>query len=109
MSGAGESPYHVACPGRELKKLREWLRQARRLGKGDEFLRLVAVSERRLMTDPISWGDPQYHLSRMGLLVLRGTYQYLQVIYGVDEIRRIVYISDFELLPWHPPRIGESS
>jgi hypothetical protein len=71
-------------------------------GRRREFNEAVAFIYEQLRKRPLEWGDPQYHLHAMGLLICRGIHEMLQVYYGVDEASRLVFIKEFEPVPCHP-------
>jgi hypothetical protein len=56
----------------------------------------------RLTNDPLGWGDPNYRLHHLGLLRCRGLRSPLSVYYAVDEVRRIVYLTEFRPSPGSP-------
>ncbi len=70
-------------------------------GIRDEFLEALKHILGKLATEPLSWGDPNYRLHAAGLVVCHGIYSILQVYYGVDTQRRLIYIKDIEPLPGH--------
>lgn len=94
--------YKISVSERELQKLENWLAWAKEVGIRDTYLSVLEALEEKLRSQPLQWGDPQYRLHGLGLLMMRGIEDFLQVNYGVDETRRIVYVSEFKLLPWNP-------
>lgn len=67
-------------------------------GQLDHFLLQADEIMKGLQRDPKGFGDPQYHLWHLGLLLGVVARAPLVVRYGVDEARRIVYIRDFALM-----------
>ncbi len=92
-------PYILSCADREIQKLRHWRERARLVGRESEFVEMVSRVYDRLTNDPLVWGDPLYRLHRLDLLICRGRYRFLQVYYGVDRAKRIVYVKEFALVP----------
>jgi hypothetical protein len=90
-----EQPYKLVCPAIRLEQLRRWGKLAEAKGSHDEYLALLKYITQRLTTDPTVWGDPIRPLRGLGLEVYRGLRSWLQVLYAVDEVRRIVYVNQF--------------
>ena len=67
-----------------------------------EYLAVLRNVWQRLADDPLGWGEPEYRLRVLGLLMRHGAHSFLHVYYGVDRQRRIVYAMDFRLGPSHP-------
>ena len=100
-AGAGGS-FRVSCSQKERDRLTVWAAKADRLGLRDQFLAALKAINQRLSAEPLVWGDPNYRLHQLGLLVYSGIYSMFQVEYAVDEANHIVYVKQFRLLPWHP-------
>jgi hypothetical protein len=66
------------------------------------FARALREINDKLETDPLGWGDPNYRLRNLGLLMCLGPHPFLFVYYGVDEQRRVVYIKGFHPAPGSP-------
>ncbi len=64
--------------------------RATQLGLGPAYLAAVKSIHRRLLTDPVRWGDPQNRLRHLGLIVYHGMQTPLHAYYAVDQKRRIV-------------------
>jgi hypothetical protein len=82
-----------------LDQVRDLARRAYQLGVGSEFRKAMEFIADRLARDPLGWGDPNYRLRRLGLLKCRGSRSFLHVHYAVDELRRIVYVTDLRPSP----------
>jgi hypothetical protein len=80
-----------------LEQIKEHARQAVARGQGPAFAAAIRFIEERLTNDPLGWGDPNYRLRQLDLLVCRAAHPLLHVYYGVDESRRIVYIKEFRV------------
>lgn len=102
MSESPTPTYRLICPERCQEQLKQWARKANRLKMGEAFAEVTEYIYGKLTTEPVSWGDPQYYLREMGVLVCHGTHPMLHVYFGVDEIRKLVYVKDFCLMPNHP-------
>jgi hypothetical protein len=74
-------------------------KNAIRLGLKADFIRALKKIVDKLTREPLSWGDPYYPLPSAGLLVFHGISPPLHVYYGVDPVRRLVYIKEIEALP----------
>ena len=102
MAESPESPYRVIYSGRIRQRVRTLGAEALRLGVGQEFVDALKVVTQKLASEPVEWGDPQYHLHVMGLLNCHRLYSIFHISYAVDEERRIVYLKGIE------PRSGHS-
>jgi hypothetical protein len=100
MSPTSGGSYKLSIPERERDRLSKWVQRAKELGLRKRLLDALESIQENLRNRPLRWGDPQYHLKAMGLMMFRGLADFVQVNYGVDRVRRIVYISEFKLLPW---------
>ena len=94
--------YRLSYPGWLKDKLREWGRRAAALGVVQRYTAALRVITDRLTAAPLEWGDPQYRLPALGLLVCHGAHDSLHVAYAVDEANRIVYLTNIRLLSGHP-------
>jgi hypothetical protein len=97
--------YKVSCAQKHLDHLRALVEKASALGIREEFLSALKAIDHKLTSEPLTWGDPQYHLSNLGLLFCHGIYSMLHVYYAVSEERRIVFIKEILALPNCP--LGE--
>jgi hypothetical protein len=68
------------------------------LGVLPQLSAAARIVNQHLKNDPLCWGDPNYRLRNLGLLVCQGIHRPLLVRYAVDEVRKIVYVKEFELL-----------
>jgi hypothetical protein len=98
MTPSSGGSYRIACPPPLLTQLRAWGAAAVSRGEGAAFRDALIFINRRLMTDPTSWGDPLYPLRKVGLMMYRGLRRPLLVHYAVDEPRRFVFVKAFTLL-----------
>lgn len=96
-----ETPYRVDYAGQYLRQLENLVKQAVHLGTYADFASTVRTIHQRLRTAPLEWGDPLYRLRYLGLLVHRGTHTPLNVIYAVDEMRKLVYLTQVWPMPGH--------
>ncbi len=96
------TPYHLSFAGRSKEQLNALREQAIRLGIKEDFVSALKQIEQRLSLDPLEWGDPLYQLRYLELLLYRGTHAPLNVIYAVDEARKLVYLTQV----WPMPRYG---
>jgi hypothetical protein len=87
---------------KEVQKLRTWAAQAQVLRILPEFADALRTIDQRLADDPLRWGDPTNRLHYLGLLKHLRIYQFLRIYYAVDEVRRIVYVTDVLPMSGHP-------
>lgn len=74
--------------------------RARAQGRFTEVAQAIRDINTRLEWIPLDFGDPIQDLVNLGIQEHVGTLPPLVVTYGVDEARRIVYVSvPFKLLP----------
>jgi hypothetical protein len=79
---------------------RELLSRAAAQGRFAEVARAIRDIDTRLHWIPLDFGEPLQDYTALGIKVHIGVLAPLVVRYGVDEIRRIVYVSlPFKLLP----------
>jgi hypothetical protein len=97
MSQGSSPAYRVVAADRILRLLDSWTGRAFRAGFGMAFLESLRAVVHKLENRPLEWGDPLYRLPAMNLLIHHAMSNFLNVHYGVDEERRIVYLKDVEL------------
>jgi hypothetical protein len=102
MTPGPGSPYKVACPGKELDRLKAWANEASELGIREAFIAALKTINERLTTDPLGWGDPYFHLRQLGVLLCHGTHAMIHVYFAVDEAKKIVYVKEFRPMPGGP-------
>jgi hypothetical protein len=88
--------FQVAFSQTVRDQVRALTRRANKRGIGAEFRADLEFIIERLMTDPLGWGDPNYRLHNLGLLVCRGLRPLVYVYYAVDDVRRIVHLTRFK-------------
>jgi hypothetical protein len=82
------------------EEIRQLLMRAKAKGRLAEIAQVIRDVETRLAWIPLDFGEPLRDLAHLGIVVLTGALPPLVVEYGVDEARRIVYVSvPFRLLP----------
>jgi hypothetical protein len=72
--------------------------QARAAGRSKRFLAAVRQIIERLQKEPLSLGEPLYHLPALELLVCQAVVDFVVVNYAVHEEQRLVFIRGFKLL-----------
>jgi hypothetical protein len=82
--------------------LRTWLQDASGLGIRPQYEGALRALTQNLANRPLEWGDPQYRLRHMKLLVLHRLEPLFQAHYAVDEERRIVYLMQVSPRPGSP-------
>src|SRR5579875_4182282 len=96
-----QTPYRVDYAGQYRRQLEDLINQAVRLGTLADLEATVRTIHQRLSTTPMEWGDPLYRLHYLQLLLFRGTHTPLNVIYAVDEQRKLVYLTQVSPMPGH--------
>lgn len=94
-----KAPYRVSFAGNSKQQLNALRAEAIRLGIDKEFASAAKWIHERLTTAPLEWGDPLYRLRYLELNLYRGTHAPLNVIYAVDEQRRLVYLTQVWPMP----------
>jgi hypothetical protein len=72
--------------------------QARQTGTSQQFLAALREIGQRLRNDPLNFGEPQYRLPALRLLVCQAIVRPLVVDFAVHEDRPLVFIRGFRLL-----------
>lgn len=106
VDGDGIESYKVVISRKELDKLRRWGEWATTAGVLDEFLVAIKTVNFRLSFEPLDWGEPRYSLKHLKLAMRFGTFRMLNVWYGVNARKRIVFVKLFQYRgddPQRPP------
>jgi hypothetical protein len=90
--------YHVTLAGAARAVLEQLSVQARQAGTGQQFLAALREIGERLRNDPLNFGEPQYRLPALRLLVCQAIVAPLVVDFAVHEDRPLVFIRGFRLL-----------
>src|SRR4051794_24396426 len=97
---SGVPPYRVAYSGLCLDSTRQLLARAAAKGRFAEVAQVLRDVHKRLEWIPLDFGDSLRNLVYLGILEHVAVLAPLVVAYGVDEAKRIVYVSiPFKLLP----------
>ncbi len=72
--------------------------QAMQAGKGEKFLAAYRHIVERLRTDPLIFGEGQYCLPTLELLIRQAVVSPIVVDYAVHEDQRLVFIRGFKVL-----------
>lgn len=96
-----ETPYQIEYAGQYLQQLEGLINQAVRLGTLADLAAAVKWIHERLSKLPSKWGDPLYRLRYLELALYRGTHAPLNIIYAVDEQRKLVYLTQVWPMPGH--------
>lgn len=99
--GRSKRSYGISFAGQSKAQLNALREQAIQLGIQKQFSSAVKWIQQRLSKSPSEWGDPLYRLRYLGLALYRGTHTPLNVIYAVDEQRRLVYLTQVWPMPGH--------
>jgi hypothetical protein len=96
-----QTPYRIDYAGQYRRQLEDLINQAVRLGTLADLEAAVKMIHQRLSTAPSEWGDPLYRLRYLELDLYRGTHTPLNIIYAVDEQRKLVYLTQVWPMPGH--------
>ena len=92
-------PFRVIWSQTLRELVRALGKKAIRIGLSEEFFSSVDFILKKLAGEPLSWGDPVYHLKSVDLVVYHGVCRPFHLYYGVDEERRLVFVKDFLPIP----------
>ena len=90
--------YEVSLSGAVAAVVKQLHAQAMHAGAGPRFLAAFREIVERLRKDPLAFGEPQYRLPALRLLVCQGIVSPLVVDFAVHEDRPLVFIRGFRLL-----------
>ena len=99
MAEPDGKPYKVCYSQATLDELEGLAASATSLGMAGEFLEALKLINEKLTFDPLAWGDPQYRLPALGLLICHGITSMLHVYYGVNEEHHLVFVKEILPLP----------
>lgn len=85
MTETPHSIYRVVYSQAVVQRLKVLAIRATYIGIGQQFLAALKTILQSLATDPVGWGDPNYRLRSLNLLVCHGILSFLHVRYVVDE------------------------
>src|SRR5947209_14240868 len=94
--------FRVIHSGEILALLRGWGEIAKQRGIVQDYTAALRVIQENLAKDPTGWGDPLYRLRHLDLLVCRRIHAFFLVEYGVHEVKRLVFMRRYALLPNTP-------
>jgi hypothetical protein len=94
----GEHVYEVHASGVLAERLRQAQRQAKREGRGEQFLAALHQIYRQLQQNPNVFGEPLYRLPGLRMEVRTCLVRPLAVDYAVCEDRPLVFIKAVTLL-----------
>ena len=100
QSNGGVPPFRVVYSGLHREQTRQLLARAAAKGRSAEIANCVQNIHNRLQWHPLDFGEPLSDLMALGIQARIATIAPLVVRFGVDEVRRIVYVLvPFGLLP----------
>ena len=103
MSSGDSNSYKVIISRAELEKLERWGAWAKQKGVLDEFLAALKTINYRLTREPGDWGEPRYMLRHLGLEIRLGTFSMMNVWYGVNYEKALVFVKVFQFRGDYPP------
>lgn len=102
MAEIPDGTYRIVYSQLVAARLKAFADRATRAGFGQELATALKTIIQSLTDNPLAWGDPNYRLRVLDLLICHGIHSFLHVRYAVDEERKIVYIMEIEPLSGHP-------
>ncbi len=96
----GQEPaiYRVVFSEQTKTELKHRHREAMQRGIGQQFLTSIRRIVERLRTNPLNFGEPQYRLPALKLLVCQAVVSKLVVDYAVHEDLPLVFIREIRVL-----------
>ena len=94
--------YRVVISQTELRKLEQWGQWAKQASVLDDYLVALKTINYRLSFEPSDWGEPRYTLRELEIEMRLGTFKMLNVWYGVNASKRIVYVKIFQFRGDYP-------
>ena len=86
------APYRFVTSEANHAQLRELSRFAASRGLLSRYRAVLLALTTALTDTPNEWGDPQYELPQLGLMVYHRLNEDFSISYAVDERRHIVYL-----------------
>jgi hypothetical protein len=102
MTEAADVPYRVAHSEAVREQLRSLARQTVERGIGQPVADALKAILARLQTDPLNWGEIDFGLQHLNLLVYHAIQGPLVVCSAVDGVRKIVYLKEYRPMPGTP-------
>lgn len=96
--GNGGPHYTVHGSRKIAKDIRRIQRLAKQQGRGAMALAAIKQIHLRLHEDPLSLGEPLYHLAALGLEVRTCVIRPINIDFAVDKVRFLVFIKGVKLL-----------
>jgi hypothetical protein len=107
---AGPEGYRLVISQAVMARLRECAQQADQAGRSPQYRETLLAAHQALRTSPQDWGDPQFSLHNLGLLVCHRYVGGFHVSYAIDADNRVVYLREITLIlptpPEHPGHNG---
>ena len=101
MSGAnnGQQKYRVVLSGKFKAEIRSLLKRAKASGLSVSFSAAWREIEHDLETHPEKFGDPYKKLHAIGLLLCHRAIRPIYIVFGIDAVRKLVYIQSVRPFP----------
>lgn len=98
----GGGDYRVIVMTRAGEQIRSLFEAADRLGLRVDLAASLGEIDRKLQSEPRSWGDPVRTLPTLDLTLYRGLHAKIQVIYSVHQTQPVVFVRDVTPVLGHP-------
>jgi hypothetical protein len=92
MSPDSPKPYRLILFQAARNQIEQCAREAIGQGGRDAFVALFSSVQWHLTNDPMSWGDPHFTYTHLGIQHFQRTIPPYTFRYGVDAIRQLVYL-----------------
>jgi hypothetical protein len=102
MEPGAPQPYRLDAMPAARRQLRELSINAIESGFAKLLTGALQEMMQKLQTDPINWGDPEYHPKKQGSCVYHRACDPLFVKYVVYEPERVVLVLEVRRLPKSP-------
>ncbi len=89
--------YRVAISAAQKEALTEGATWAAQAGIRLDYLAALKEIDFRLRLEPHEWGEGQEWLPELGIRMRCGTSRMITVLFGVDEVKRVVYVKQFRI------------
>src|SRR5262245_1401200 len=91
--------YTVDLPLRVTAAIRLLFLRAIRKGLAPQLLHALAEKNQHFGANPTAWGDPQFRLVTLGVMMYHRVEGPISLAYAVDDDRKIVYVKSVQPFP----------
>ena len=102
MPGQPSRPWKLVLVANVKRALRASAARAQNPEHKRQFLASVRAIFTQLALDPVAKGDPLRYFNDAGLLDMQWLHDQILTAYGVDEVKKVVYVKRCEPVLVHP-------